>query len=83
MHTAHTVYSAPRMLFELRDLEALPCGCVAADYVARLLSLDVVAVEAKGPHCTVRGHANGALLAPGELACRSAAKAPPVFLDTD
>jgi len=53
--------------FEFRGLAALPCGCVAADYFARLLSLDLAAVEAKGaPHCTVGHHASGSLLAPDE-----------------
>ncbi len=66
MLTANTAYSSPHMLFAFRDLEALPCGCVVADYVAMLLSLDVTAVEAKGPHCTVRHHASGSLLSPDE-----------------
>ena len=59
-------HSPEKMLFEFRGLEALPCGCVAADYVARLLSLDVAAVEAKGPHCTVGHHSSGALLTSAE-----------------
>ena len=66
MLTPHTAHAPRHMLFEFRGLEALPCGCVAADYVARLLSLDVTAVEAKGPHCTVRHHARGSLLTPDE-----------------
>ena len=48
MQTPHTAHSSSNMLFEFRGLEALPCGCVVADYVAKLLSLDVAAVEAKG-----------------------------------
>ena len=59
MLTRHITHSLPHMLFEFRGLEALPCGCVVADYVATLLSLDVAAVEAKGPHCTVRHHGRG------------------------
>ena len=55
------------MLFAFRDLKALPCGCVVAGYVATLFSLDVAAVEAKGPHCTVQHHARGSLLMPDEL----------------
>lgn len=60
--------SSPNVLFEFRYLEALPCGCVTADYGARFLPLDVVAVEAKGPHCRARHHACGSLLGPDELA---------------
>ncbi len=73
MLTPHTAHSPPHMLFEFRGLEALPCGCVAADYVARLLSLDVAAVEAKGPHCTVRHHARGSLLTAEEHGSGAAA----------
>ena len=73
MLTPHIARSSSNMLFEFRGLEALPCGCVVADYVARLLSLDVVAVEAKGPYCKVGHHARGSLLTPQELGSRVAA----------
>ena len=56
MLTRHIAHLSPHMLFEFRGLEALSCGCAVADYVATLPSLDVAAVEAKGPHCTVRHH---------------------------
>ncbi len=62
-----TTSSSPTTLFEFRALEALPCGCVAVDYVAQTLALDVVALEVKGPHCTVGHHTNGSLLALDEL----------------
>ena len=68
-----TAHSSPNPLFEFRYLEALPCGCVAADYVARFLALYVVAVEAKGPHCTTSHHTSGSLLMPDELADLSTA----------
>ena len=68
MPTRETAHSPPDMFFEFRYLEALPCGCVAADYGARFLALDVVAVEAKGPHCMTRHHMSGSLLGPDELA---------------
>ena len=61
------------MFFEFRGMEVLPCGCVVADYVATLLSLDVAAVEAKGPHCTVQHHGCGSLLSPEELGSAAAA----------
>ena len=67
MLTANTSCSSAHRLFAFRGLEALPCGCVVAGYVATLLSLDVAAVEAKGPHCTVRHHARGSLLPPDEM----------------
>ena len=69
----HAAHSSPHMLFEFHGLEALPCGCVVADYVATLFSFDVVALEAKGPHCTVRHHGCGALLTPDELGSAAAA----------
>ena len=67
MLTRHIAHLSPHMLFEFRGLEALSCGCAVADYVATLLLLDVAAVEAKGPHCTVRHHGRGSLLTPDEL----------------
>ena len=73
MLTPHIPHSSSHMLFEFRGLESLPCGCVVADYVATLLSLGVVAVEAKGPHCTVRHHGRGLLLTPDELGTGTAA----------
>ena len=73
MLTPHAAHSSQHMLFEFRGLEALPCGCVVADYVATLLSLDVAAVEVKGPHCTVGHHARGSLLTPDEQGSGTAA----------
>ena len=73
MLTPRVARSSPHMLFEFRGLAALPCGCVVADYVATLLSLDVAAVEAKGPHCTLRHHGRGSLLTPDELGSGAAA----------
>jgi hypothetical protein len=59
-------------LFRFRHFEALPCGCVAADYVAHALALDVLALEAKGPHCTDGHHTDGTLLALDRLSVGSA-----------
>jgi len=67
MPTRETAHSSPKMLFEFCYLEVLPYGCVAADDGARFLALDVVAMEAKGPHCMARYHTSGSLLEPGEL----------------
>ena len=55
--------SAPmRGPFELLMLAALPCGCVAADYRASLIDVDLIALEAKGPHCTMSEHHAGHVL---------------------
>jgi hypothetical protein len=42
--------------FELRILTALPCGCVVADYWARVLDVEMFSCEAKGPHCLLESH---------------------------
>lgn len=55
-------------LFELEALEGLPCGCVAAAYRARPWDVAVVSLEAKGPHCTLPGHAQGQILRLGDVA---------------
>ena len=73
MLTPYSAHASPYMFFELRVLEVLPGGCVVADYFATLLSLDVAAVEAKGPHCTVQHHGRGSLLSPEELGSAAAA----------
>jgi hypothetical protein len=52
--------------FEFQDLEALPCGCVAAAYRTRQLGLMLVSLEAKGVHCRFEGHAVGQVLHLGE-----------------
>lgn len=48
--------------FELLMLAALPCGCVAADYRASSIDVDLLALEAKGPHCTMPEHHAGYVL---------------------
>jgi hypothetical protein len=55
--------SAP---FELQTLAALPCGCIVADYRAHVLDVDLVSLEAKGPHCMHPGHAAGGVLGLGD-----------------
>ena len=42
--------------FELRTLTALPCGCVVADYRAKVLDVELVSIEAKVPHCHLDDH---------------------------
>jgi hypothetical protein len=53
-------------IFELEALEGLPCGCVAAAFLARPWDVAVVSLEAKGPHCTLAGHINGQVLRLGD-----------------
>lgn len=48
--------------FELLTLAALPCGCIAADYRASSIDVDLIALEAKGPHCTMSEHHAGHVL---------------------
>ena len=47
---------------ELAGLESLPCGCVAAAYKALPWAIELVRLEAKGPHCVHADHAAGRLL---------------------
>jgi len=58
----------PPTLFELEELEGLPCGCVTVTYRARPWDIAVVSLEAKGPHCTLIGHACGEILQLGDPA---------------
>ena len=55
-------------IFELEELEGLPCGCVAAAYRARPWDVAVISLEAKGPHCILAGHASGQILRLGDPA---------------
>src|SRR5262249_24900273 len=54
-------------LLELVALDNLPCGCVAAAFRARPWDLAVVSIEAKGPHCPNRVHAQGRVLELGAV----------------
>ncbi len=48
--------------FELLMLATLPCGCVTADYRAMSMDVDLIALEVKGPHCTLSEHHAGHVL---------------------
>jgi hypothetical protein len=48
--------------YTLHALHALPCGCVAAVYRALPLNMEVVALEARGPHCLHAQHQMGRVL---------------------
>lgn len=45
------------------SLRALPCGCVAAIYRTHPWDFEVVALEARGPHCVYFQHEQGAVVA--------------------
>ncbi len=51
--------------YALDALHALPCGCVAAVYRAQPLDLEVVSLEARGPHCVYSQHQAGRVLGLG------------------
>jgi len=42
--------------FELQTLTGLPCGCVVADFRSTTLDVELVSIEAKGPHCQLDSH---------------------------
>jgi hypothetical protein len=48
--------------YTLDALHALPCGCVAAVYRAFPLDMEVVSLEARGPHCVHFQHQMGRVL---------------------
>jgi hypothetical protein len=48
--------------YVLDGLHALPCGCVAAVYKTSPLDLEVVSLEARGPHCVFAQHQMGRVL---------------------
>ena len=52
--------------FQLEALERLPCGCVVAMHSVQPSGVTVVSIEAKGPHCTLRGHRANKVIRLGE-----------------
>jgi hypothetical protein len=52
--------------FQLEALERLPCGCVVAMHSVQPSGVSVVSIEAKGPHCTLRGHRANKVIRLGE-----------------
>lgn len=47
------------------SFQALPCGCVAGVYRTRPRAVEVVALEARGPHCLDQQHELGTVLGLG------------------
>ena len=66
--TVAVTRAKPPTLFELEELQGLPCGCVTVTYRARPWGIAVVSLEAKGPHCVFTGHACGEILQLGDPA---------------
>jgi hypothetical protein len=62
MQFAHDTRSRSTPPYALDELHALPCGCVAAVYRAQPWDTEVVALEARGPHCLFVGHETGRVL---------------------
>ena len=48
--------------YTLDALHALPCGCVAAVFRTSPVELEVVSLEARGPHCLHLQHQTGRVL---------------------
>ena len=44
------------------SLHSLPCGCVTAVYRTQPWDVEVVALEARGPHCIIQQHEMGTVL---------------------
>ena len=51
--------------YALDALHALPCGCVAAVYKTHPWDVELVSLEARGPHCVYAQHQTGRLLGLG------------------
>jgi hypothetical protein len=47
------------------SLHSLPCGCVAAVYRTQPWDVELVALEARGPHCIHQQHELGSVLGLG------------------
>jgi hypothetical protein len=60
------IRTRPAPLFEFEALEQLPCGCVTASYRSRQWDVSLVSVEARGPHCMLKGHGQGQIVQLGD-----------------
>jgi hypothetical protein len=62
MRHAHEIRARQTPHYTLDALHALPCGCVAAVFRAFPLDMEVVSLEARGPHCLHPAHQMGRVL---------------------
>jgi hypothetical protein len=51
--------------YAFASFHALPCGCVTGVYRTTPWDVEVVALEAHGPHCNIEQHAVGTVLGLG------------------
>lgn len=65
MHPTYERGTPGRRPYALDALRPLPCGCVAGVYRARASDVEVVAVEARGPHCLHANHHAGRVIGLG------------------
>jgi hypothetical protein len=65
MRRSHEIRARETPHYELNVLQALPCGCVAAVYRTQPLDLELVSLEARGPHCLYAQHQAGRVLGLG------------------
>lgn len=65
MMTSSAIRAARSAHYAFEALHALPCGCVAAVYRTQPWDVEVVALEARGPHCLHREHTAGSVLGLG------------------
>ena len=65
MRTSSDTRARNAPAYALDTLHALPCGCVAAVYKSQPWDVEVVSVEARGPHCLYAHHRSGYVLGMG------------------
>jgi hypothetical protein len=62
MRTSSEIAGRASTHYAFDSLHAMPCGCVAAVYRTHPREVQVVAVEARGPHCVHQQHEIGSIL---------------------
>jgi hypothetical protein len=62
MRTSSEITGRSSTQYAFDSLHALPCGCVAAVYRTYPTEVQVVALEARGPHCLYQQHEIGTVL---------------------
>jgi hypothetical protein len=65
MRRSHEIRARHAPQYALEGLQALPCGCVAAIYRTQPLDIEVVSLEARGPHCLYVQHQAGRVVSVG------------------
>jgi hypothetical protein len=65
MRTSTDIRARHGTHYSLDALHALPCGCVAAVFRSQPGDLEMVSLEARGPHCFYSQHQSGRVLGLG------------------